>query len=181
MLATLRAYHDKDIITDKSLIEAMGIIFFVMATTLGAYVRIPLIGTPVPITLQTFFVIMAGAVMGSRLGALSQLCYISLSIPYLSGPTGGYFIGFAAASYAIGRLTAFNRSGIWWNIFSFAVGSIIIYAFGAAWLSLLFRVDIAKAIYMGALPFIPGDIVKILVAAIIYSKISGRSKEIFSK
>ncbi|MFH0763550.1 MAG: biotin transporter BioY [Candidatus Omnitrophota bacterium] len=173
--------YNKGIIVNKGLAATIGVTFFVLATALGAYVRIPIIGTPVPVTFQTFFVIMAGAVLGKRLGALSQLCYAILSVPFLLGPTGGYFMGFIAASYVVGRMTGPGKSGIGWAVFSFAVGSIIIYTFGILWLSYLLKIDIAKAIYMGALPFIPGDTVKILIAAIIYSGISKRSKEIFSE
>ena len=175
------ANYRKEVIINKKSIALIGIFFFTFATALGAYVRIPVIGTPVPITLQTFFVLLAGAVIGKKLGSLSQLCYALLSAPYLLGPTGGYFLGFIAASYIIGRMTEPGKSGIGWVIFSFAVGSIIVYASGILWLSYLLKIDMAKAIYMGALPFIPGDTVKILIAAIIYSGISKRSKEIFSE
>jgi len=179
-----RAYaanYDKEIIVNKKATALIGILFFILATALGAYVRIPVTGSPVPITLQTFFVLMAGAVIGKKLGSLSQLCYALLSAPYLLGPTGGYFIGFVAASYVVGRLITLNRPGMGWTIFSFAVGNIVIYTFGISWLSWLLKIDIMKAIYMGALPFIPGDTVKILIAAIIYSGMSERSKEIFSE
>lgn len=175
------AGYDKEVIIDKKAVTFIGVLFFVLATALGAYVRIPIIGTPVPVTLQTFFAIMAGAVLGKRLGSLSQLCYAVLSAPFLLGPTGGYFLGFIAASYIVGRMTETGKDRIGWAIFSFAVGIIIIYTFGILWLSYLLKIDMAKAICMGALPFIPGDIVKILVAATIYSGISKRSKEIFSE
>jgi len=184
--------HNKDIINSSVQIAAIGVLFFVLATTLGAFVRIPLKNSPVPITLQTFFVLLSGAVLGRKLGGLSQAVYLILGaagLPifqssgfgasYLLGPTGGYLVGFIAASYAVGRLVRFNSFSTMWIIASFAIGSLIIYIFGVSWLGFIYKTGMTKAVYMGALPFIPGDIVKILIAALIYSRISNRSREIF--
>ncbi len=185
--------YNEDIIGNKTVVAAIGIAFFVLATALGAYVRIPVHGSPVPITLQTFFVLLSGAVLGKRLGSFSQAAYFILGISglpifqgagfgaaYLAGPTTGYLIGFIAASYSIGRIIDIRPFDAKWVAASFAIGSLIIYAFGAAWLVYLYKISFSKAISIGILPFIPGDIIKILLATVIYSRISQRSKNIFS-
>jgi len=88
---------------------------FAVLTALGAYIIIPLPFTPVPITMQTFFVYLAAAILGSRLGTLSMVIYLCLGVAglpvfhgglagfgVLGGPTGGYIFGFILGSYVIG-------------------------------------------------------------------------------
>ena len=184
--------YKREVVNGKALVAVIGVLFFILATALGAYVRIPIAGSPVPITLQTFFVILSGAVLGKRLGLYSQLGYIllgSMGLPIfqgaafgvssLLGPTGGYLAGFAVAAYLVGRLTN-GVSDTRRALLSFAIGSLVIYAFGVSWLVYIYRVNLMHAISIGMLPFIPGDIVKISFAAIIYSRISQRSKSVFS-
>ena len=185
--------YNKDIITSKKLTAVIGVAFFVLATILGAYVRIPVMGSPVPITLQTFFVILSGAVLGRKLGSISQISYILLGViglpvfqgasfgaAYLAGPTGGYLIGFVAAAYLTGRLAAFAKRTIGHAIAVFAAGSLIILACGALWLASLYGAGLKSSIAIGVLPFIPGDLAKILAAAVIFSAIAKRSNRIFS-
>lgn len=183
---------NRELIDNRTIDAVIGVIFFIIATALGAYVRIPISGSPVPITLQTFFVMLSGAFMGRRLGLYSQLGYLllgaiglpifqglSCGMAVLLGPTGGYIVGFVFAAYLIGRILERRSSGIIPIILSFILGSLIIYAFGTAWLILLYRVSVSNAIVIGALPFVPGDIVKILVAAMIYSRVAKRARDIF--
>ena len=88
----------------------VGVLLFTLLTTLGAIVRIPLPNTPVPLTLQTVFVVLSGVALGARLGLASQLLYVALGtagmpifanggsgIAYVTGPTAGYLLGFHAA------------------------------------------------------------------------------------
>lgn len=179
-------------ILNNGLVATIGILFFILATTLGAYVRIPIAAGPVPITLQTFFVLLSGAILGRRCGSFSQLAYVilgaaglpvfqnySFGASYLLGPTGGYILGFIFAAYVVGRIIEYRPMRTGWVIASFAIGNVVIYAFGIIWLMYLLKMDIAKAITIGALPFIPGDIAKILLAALIYSRISRRTRDIF--
>ncbi|MCH7819743.1 MAG: biotin transporter BioY, partial [Candidatus Marinimicrobia bacterium] len=83
---------------------------FALLTALGALIRIPLPFTPIPITLQTFFVLLAGAMLGSKRGTLSQMVYVfagaagipifagmSSGLALLAGPTGGFLAGFLLA------------------------------------------------------------------------------------
>lgn len=181
--------HTKEIAAGKSLTAFIGVVFFVLATALGAYVRIPVPGSPVPITLQTFFVILSAAVLGLRLGLVSQISYIALGIfgvpvfhsGAMLGPTGGYIVGFAAAACVVGYLARLRSTSAAYAMAIFAAGSLVIYAFGAAWLVYLYGINIAGAVSVGILPFIPGDVAKILLAAIIYSGISRRAKALFSE
>lgn len=184
---------NKEMISDRRISAALGVLFFVMATALGAYARIPVKGSPVPITLQTFFVILSGAVLGKRLGLFSQTAYLFLGVLgfplfegrsfgflHLLGPTGGYLFGFIVAAYLVGFMTESKKNEPIHAAASFIFGSLVIYFFGALWLNLFFKANLIDAISIGVLPFIPGDIVKVFVAAAIYTRISRRSKAIFS-
>ena len=155
-------------------------------TALGAYLMIPL--PPVPVTMQTLFVILAGALLGGYLGALSQVVYILLGViglPVFSGgkagfgvligPTGGYLIGFVVGALVIGKLTSLKRDpGLLWLMGSMLAGVAIIYTLGIAQLMLVAKLDFIKAISVGLLPPLPGDIIKIVVAAFICRKIRAR-------
>lgn len=180
-------------ISNKTVVAVIGVTFFIVATTLGAYIRIPVPGTPVPITLQTFFVVLSGAVLGSRLGLFSQAGYIFLGaiglpvfqgyafgMAHILGPTGGYLIGFMAASFLVGKILEGESRNLLKITVSFAIGNIVLYTLGILWLMLIYRISFVNAILVGLLPFFTIELAKIFLAAVIYSKISHRSKEIFS-
>jgi len=183
-----------ELISDKAVSALIGVSFFILAMAFGAYIRIPVPGTPVPITLQTFFVVLSGAVLGKRLGVLSQAGYLLLGamglpvfqgcafgISHILGPTGGYLAGFIFAAYFVGRMLESDKGipNIRRIITVFIAGNFILYAFGIAWLMFLYRIDLAASLSLGLLPFIPGEILKISLATIVYSKIRPRSKAIF--
>ena len=161
---------------------------FMMACFTGimAQIIIPLPWTPVPITAQTFAVLCSGLLLGRKYGVLSQVIYIVLGIafiPWFGGMTGGldtflgstfgFFIGFILASYFVGLITEkyakarnFTRMAITIGIANFA----LIYIPGLAFLALFLSmqgtpVGIVDLLMMGLIPFIAGDIVKILGAA----------------
>ena len=182
-----------NIISNKTLDAVIGVTFFIIATTLGAYIRIPVPGTPVPITLQTLFVVLSGAVLGARLGLFSQAGYIFLGaaglpvfqgytfgMSHILGPTGGYLIGFMAASFLAGKILEKESRNLFKITASFAIGNFVLYAMGILWLMLIYRISFVNAILIGVLPFISIELAKIFLAAVIYSKISHRSKAIFS-
>ena len=155
-------------------------------TALGAYMIIPI--PPVPITLQTLFLGLAGALLGGRLGALSQTVYLLLGIiglpvfaggkaglGVLFGPTGGYLIGFVAAAFVIGKLTAIKtRPGFLWLCFSLVSGTAVLYGFGVLQLALVARLTPVQALAVGVLPFLPGDGIKILLTAWVALKLQDR-------
>jgi biotin transport system substrate-specific component len=159
-------------------------------TALGAYIMIPL--PPVPITMQTLFVILSGALLGGYLGAMSQVVYILLGviglpvftggkagIGVLFGPTGGYLIGFVVGAFIIGKLTSLKREpGLFWLMGSMTAGIAIVYALGIMQLMFVAKLSLIKAVSVGLLPPLPGDMIKIVVAALICRKIRGR---IFNK
>ena len=175
----------KDKTSIKGLVYAS---LFGALTAAGAFIVIPL--PPVPITAQTFFLNVAAMLLGGSLGALSQFIYVMLGIVgipvfaggkaglgVIFGPTGGYLLGFVIAAFFIGMINQLKKSaGIFWNIFSMLIGMLIIYFLGSLQLSLVAKMSFHKALAVGVLPFIPGDIIKILLAAIISSRLKGRVK-----
>lgn len=145
-----------------------------------AQVKIPLPFTPVPLTGQTFAVLLVGATLGSKRGAASMALYIALGalglpvfaggesgMAYLSGATLGYLVGFVMATYAIGLLAerGLERS-VRTSIIPFLVGTIIIYACGVAWLTVVLG-SFSKAVAAGLLPFLIGDTLKLILAALV--------------
>ena len=180
-------------VSNKTVDAVIGVTFFILATTLGAYIRIPVPGTPVPITLQTFFVVLSGAVLGSRLGLFSQIGYIllgAIGIPvfqgyafgatHIFGATGGYLIGFMAASFLAGKILEKESQDLFRIAASFAISNIVLYTSGVLWLMLIYRIGFINALAIGVLPFFTVELAKIFLAAVLYSKISHRSKAIFS-
>ena len=143
-----------------------------------AQIRITLPFTPVPLTGQTFAVLLVGATLGSKRGAASLVLYIvmgALGLPffaggatglaYMIGPTLGYLVGFVAAAYVVGLLAerGLERS-VRTSLLSFLAGTLIIYIFGASWLAIQFGIE--QAFTLGVLPFLTGDAIKLVLAAL---------------
>jgi len=152
-------------------------VVFSLLTALSAQIVIP-VGLGPPITGQTFVVLLTGALLGSRLGAMAMIVYLAegaVGLPFFSsghggigillGQSGGYLMAFPAGAFITG---AFAENG-WDKRFgtaavAMAVGSIIILLAGMAWFSLLTHTSPLVA-FMINLKYIPGDIIKILLAA----------------
>jgi biotin transport system substrate-specific component len=144
-----------------------------------AQVRIPLPFTPVPITGQTFAVLLVGASLGSRRGAASLALYIllgTLGLPFfaggtsglstLLGPTGGYLVGFVVATFLVGLMAARGLDRhVPSALLAFLAGELVIYLFGVAWLSVY--LGIRPAIVAGLLPFLIGDAIKLVAAGLV--------------
>ena len=156
--------------------RAAGILAFALLTALGAFVRIPLPFTPVPITLQTFFVLAAGIYLGSRDAALSQLGYLALGavglpvfagggagVGHFLGATGGYLVAFPLAAAFVGAAVKPGDSPARATIV-FVAATLLILALGAAGLAAFLDVGANRAIALGVLPFLPGGAVKIAAA-----------------
>ncbi|MFH1458137.1 MAG: biotin transporter BioY [Candidatus Omnitrophota bacterium] len=182
----------KEMILDKTACRVFGVAVFVILTALGAFVRIPLPFTPVPITLQTLFVLLGAVSLGRGLGALTQCLYISLGLlgapifsqaasglGYLVGPTAGYLLGFVLASFFAGHFIKFARHNAFSILAVVFAADIILLLCGTLWLKILFGYPLAKALMMGFLPFIPGDLLKALAATLIFMKLESRLREIF--
>lgn len=149
---------------------------------LCAQISLPLPFSPVPLSLQTFAVMMVGGMLGSRKGAISVLLYLAesmLGMPVLAGgiadplaligPKGGYLMGFAFQAYLAGwfaeRISTFGKSGLMLGLFA---AYALVLTTGALWLSQF--VGLSNAIIMGAVPFIPGAIAKILAVVSILTR-----------
>ena len=141
----------------------------------GAFIQIPL--GPVPITLQTFFIVLAGFILGSANGALAMLLYIvagAIGLPIfaggkagfavLFGPTGGYLIGFIGTAYlaGFGKRSKGLIMPLVWGL----LGLAVVYGIGFLRLKFVLDISFAKAAAIGITPFIPGDIIKVAAAAV---------------
>jgi biotin transport system substrate-specific component len=144
------------------------------------------IGWPIPVTGQTFAVLMIGALLGARRASVTVLVYIAegaLGLPVfahgrsgftvLFGPTGGYLVGFVVAAYIVGLLAerGWDRR-IGTTILAMIFGNLVIYTFGLLWLGcmiLLMKLPVGsgKVLVEGLYGFIPGDLLKIVLAAIL--------------
>ena len=146
---------------------------FALLTALGALIRIPLPFTPVPITLQTFFVLLAGVMLGSKRGALSQMVYIvagasgmpifaglSSGIALLAGPTGGFLAGFLLAPAVVGYLIG-DSSSRFRLMSALLAGTLVLFLLGNLWLWKVTGGTLMSTLTLGFLPFIPGAIIKI--------------------
>jgi len=151
---------------------------FSLLTAAAAQVVVPLPFTPVPLTGQTFAVLLTGALLGPRLGALAMLAYLfegAAGLPFFrggaggvghfSGATAGYLLAFPAAAYVTGLLAerGWDRRYVP-AAAAMALGSFVILACGWAWLALMFKGG-AEAFRLGVAPFLPGDVLKVALAA----------------
>jgi biotin transport system substrate-specific component len=110
----------------------------------------------VPMTGQTFGVLVAGGVLGARDGALSQAVYVAASAHRLTGPTGGFLLSFPLAAWVTGR-------------FGVVAGSVVPFAIGVPWLAR--RTGWRNAVETGVIPFLPGGIAKATVAAAVIRRL----------
>lgn len=143
-------------------------------TALGAKVSIPWL--PVPFTLQTFFVLLTAFVLGSRRSVAAQMAYIGAGLcglpvfagpiagpAYVFGPTGGYLLGFVAASWLVGSLAEKGwDKRTWSSVLAMTIGSIVILSIGTMWLGVL--IGFEKALMVGVAPFLLSELAKVLVA-----------------
>jgi len=151
-------------------------------TALAAQWEIPLPFTPVPITGQTFAVLLTGAALGAKLGAGGQGLYViagAIGLPiYAGGASGweearaggttGYLIGFIAAAAVVGYLAERRQDRTFPTMFTaFILGSFIIYVFGVAGLMLIFDMTVTEAIVAGVIPFLVGDLIKAAAAGLL--------------
>mgnify|MGYP004561037707 FL=1 len=150
---------------------------FAALTAVGAFIRIPLGYSS--ITLQTFFTAMAGCVLGPWYGALSQLVYVALGlvglpiftqgggIGYLMQPTCGFLIGLIPAAWVIGRIAG-RKPEPKQIVPACLLGYGVLYAIGVPYMALILNTFLGKGMgfstimWAGMIPFLPGDMIKIL-------------------
>jgi biotin transport system substrate-specific component len=148
---------------------------FTALIAVGAFVTVPL--GPVPFTLQTFAVLLAGMVLGPRLGVLSIVAYLALGlvapvyaggasgVGALLGPTGGYLLAFIPAVMVTGVVASGEVVSTGRLVFAGLLGLLPVYAIGATWLALQLDLSAAAAVSAGVLPFVVIDSIKALLAA----------------
>lgn len=165
-----------DLLPDERVWAGALIVAGAVLTGVSAQLSFPIPGSPVPVTGQTFAVLLTGAALGWRRGCASMSLYLvagGLGVPWFSGHssgfgsvTVGYLIGFVVASAVVGRLA--ERGGDktpMRTIGSMTAGTLIIYAVGLPYLAYTAHVGLAKAFDLGAQPFLAGDALKVVAAA----------------
>ncbi|MBR7824931.1 biotin transporter BioY [Actinospica sp. MGRD01-02] len=146
-------------------------------TGLAAQISIPVHGSPVPVTGQTFGVLLVGAALGARRGAASMALYLLagfVGVPWFAGATSGsihlatlgYLVGFILAGALVGRLAerGADRSP-WRTAVTMAAGNVVIYACGVPYLAWSAHLPMSEAVHYGLTVFLLGDALKILLAA----------------
>jgi biotin transport system substrate-specific component len=168
-------------------IRAAAVLGVTVLTAVAAQVSGPVPFTPVPFTLQPMVVLLGGAALGARLGMTSQVLYLLAGIAGLPvfaaspvlpqgflrllGPTGGYLLSYPFAAFVAGWLAerGFDRRYAT-SVLAMAAGLAVVFAGGVAWLAWFAQPapsGLGAAVRTGLVPFIPADIVKILIAAVV--------------
>lgn len=149
---------------------------------LTARIAFPVPGSPVPVTGQTFGVLLVGGALGFRRGLAATAVYVALGLiglPFFAegkgglsivlGATGGYLIGFVIAGAIVGRLAELG-----WDrhlagaVGAMAIGNALIYVVGLPWLAVVTRSDVQTTLANGLYPYVLGDILKLILAAIVF-------------
>lgn len=153
-----------------------------LVITLSAQVSIAVPGSPVPVTGQTFGVLLAAGALGFRRGVASTLLYMLLGmvglpvfaggehgVQIVFGASGGYLVGFVVAALAVGGLAELgwdrNLRGA---VGAMLIGSVLIYAVGLPWLAFVAKLDLATTLQEGLYPFLVGDALKLVLAAVAF-------------
>ena len=148
---------------------------------------IPLPFSPVPISLTNFAIF----VLGMKNGTISFIIYLLLGavgvpvfssfrggLQVLAGPTGGYLIGFIFLALIMGfALDHFDRKLVP-TIIGMIIGMVVCYAFGTVWLAKLLSLSFKEGLMMGVIPYLAGDVAKIIIAAIVGPKLYGATQKI---
>lgn len=166
--------------------QAFWIGTFAILTAAGARIEIP--HTPVPFTLQTFFVLLAGGILGKRNGFLSMALYLmtgALGFPVFSsggfglakllGPTGGYLLAFPLAAFLAGYGTSYRSSLMWTALWMF-LGLVVIFVSGMFQLALVLQKPVSEVFDAGFLIFSWWDLTKLVAATAIVSEFQRRMR-----
>jgi biotin transporter BioY len=160
-------------VPERSLLSDAGLVLaFSVFTGVMAHIAIPLPFTPVPITGQTFAVLLTGAILGARLGTAAMMAYIAegiVGLPVFAATKGattyGYLAGFVVAAFLVGWLADRGwTKDLPRTIGAMVVGEVAIYVLGLAWLARF--VPLSAVLALGLFPFLIGDAIKLAVAAI---------------
>ena len=162
-------------LTGSAANQLLAVLAGIALLTASAHIKIPFY--PVPLTMQTLIVLGIGMTYGARLGGATLLGYLAagfIGLPvfaggagmaYMIGPTGGYLAGFFAAAVVLGALAERGWTRSWATAATaMLMGNVIIYLLGVGWLTSLIGWD--KAVQFGLLPFLYGDALKLIIAAL---------------
>ena len=175
-LAPARPRVLADLLPGALLRDVVLVVAAAVLTGLCAQVAIPLPFTPVPITLQTFAVLLSGAALGPWRGGAAMLLYLvagSLGVAWFAngesgfgGPTFGYIVGFVVAASVVGALASRGADRtVSGTVAIMVLGNLIIFAFGVPWLVASTGMPLFVALEAGLWPFVIGDALKIALAA----------------
>ncbi|OPJ63298.1 biotin transporter BioY [Clostridium chromiireducens] len=141
----------------------------------------------VPISLTNLAIYFSVYILGRRRGTISYTVYLLLGLiglpvfsgfsgglPKLAGPTGGYLIGFIFMAFISGLFIDKFSNKIYMGFLGMVIGTTVTYLFGTAWLSYVAHMTFNKALAVGVLPFIPGDLIKIIIASLVGPQIRKR-------
>lgn len=167
---------------------------FAALTSIGAFIKIPI--PYIPITMQPFFVMLAGIILGARKGAISQVIYVLVGlagfpvftqgggIGYVFKPSFGYLIGYALAAYVVGKVyESFNNVNVGKTYLAVLAGTSVIYLIGVPYLYIIYNsylnkpMAVATAVKIGFLTTIPKDLLVGFVVAILANAIVPRLKK----
>lgn len=150
-------------------------------TAVGAYILIPV--GPVPITLQTFFVLLSGRLLGKKYGILAQITYLLLGafglpifsggqggLGVIAGPTGGFLISFVAAAWIAAYCSGNKKK----DFFVLTAAVFSNYLIGSIYFALITGTGILASLNLTVIPFIPGDLLKIILVLILAPIIENR-------
>lgn len=153
------------------------VVSFALLTAVAAQVRVPLPFTPVPISGQTFAVLLAGAALGRYAGAASQGLYIVLGLflpfyaggasgwSHATGATGGFLVGFVVSAWIVGYLAEQRQDRRLASALpAFLTGTVVVYMCGVPWLANVLDVSVTRAVELGVAPFVLGDLIKVGLA-----------------
>ena len=172
----------------KLLTDSIYIALFAAVIAICAQIRLPI--GPIPFTLQTLGIFLAGGLLGAKKGTISVLIYILLGavgVPVfngfsggpgvLFGVTGGYIIGFIFTALVVGIASDHRKKKIWILIAAMVVGEILCYAFGTAWYIILMNsqgnaTGLWAALSSCVIPFLIPDAAKIAVSVIIINRLN---------
>lgn len=171
----------------KLLMDSIYVAMFAAVIAVCSQIQLPL--GPVPFTLQTLGVFTAAGMLGTKRGVLSTLIYIligAVGIPVfagfsgglgcITGPTGGYIIGFLLTALAVGLMTKLAGRKVWSLVVGMVAGLVLCYAFGTAWFIFVngqngTAMDLATALGYCVIPFLIPDAAKIAVAVILVNRL----------
>lgn len=164
---------------------------FTALTAIGAFITIP--AGPVPITLQSFFVLLSGIILGSRKAVFSQIAYVLLGLfglPIFSGfsggiqhmmkPSFGFLIGYIASAYCVGKIAEKEKASLGNLIMAVFAGTVVLYTVGLPYMYYILNIMLTKnlnlmqVLNMGMFMFIPGDTLKTVIAVFIGKKLRER-------